>query len=143
MASEPLYRLVYASSATQPFSTSQLTALLEHARAANHERGITGMLLYKDGSFIQLIEGVEHQLRALYAKIALDPRHHRLDLVFEGPAENRLFYEWSMGFRDLADPALLTLPGFSDYMNNIGTAASARLDPQGCLGLLGMFRSTL
>ncbi len=141
---EPLYRLVYVSAAMQLFSKSQLVLLLEQARATNEQLGITGMLLYKDGNFIQLIEGGQDEVQALYAeKIARDPRHHRLEVVFEGGVHERLFSEWSMGFRDLTDPALLTLPGFTDYMNRMGTAALGRSDREGCLGLLGLFRSTM
>ena len=143
MTTEPPYRLVYASAATQLFSKSQLVSLLEHARAANQAQGITGMLLYKDGNFIQLIEGLREHVQALYARIVLDSRHHRLEVVFVGDAESRLFSDWSMGFRDLSDPALRTLPAFNDFMNRTGSSASELRDPQGCLGLLRLFRSTM
>jgi len=143
VTTEPHYRLVYVSSATQLFSKSQLVLLLDQARAFNQQRGITGMLLYKDGNFIQLIEGAQDQVQALYARIAKDERHRGVEVVFEGDVGERLFSDWSMGFRDLADPALLTLPGFSDFMNRIGSSASGRRDPEGCLALLGLFRSTM
>ena len=143
MSAETLYRMVYVSSATQLFTKPQLVTLLERARAANQGRGITGMLLYKDGNFIQLIEGARDQVRALYARIAKDERHRGIEVVFEGDVTERLFSEWSMGFRDLADPQLRSLAGFSDYMNSFTTPASWRRDPQGCLGLLSLFRSTM
>ena len=52
-----MHQLVYVSAATHAFTKSELLELLNKARANNQRLGITGLLLFKDGDFIQLLEG--------------------------------------------------------------------------------------
>jgi len=70
-----MFSLIYVSSAVTEFSKSELVDLLESCHANNANLGVTGMLLYKDGNFMQALEGNEDVVRGLHAKIALDPRH--------------------------------------------------------------------
>lgn len=53
----PIYRIVYVSSAVKPFDKAELLDLMRKACGKNQLLGLTGMLLHKDGSFIQLLEG--------------------------------------------------------------------------------------
>ena len=135
-----LYRLAYVSSALQKFSKSQLLTLLHDAREKNANQGITGMLLYKDGNFMQMIEGEAAALHSLFQSITNDPRHHQLLVIFDEPAETRLFTDWTMGFYDLADPTLETLPGFSPFMNRALDVDRFKDDPSHCLALFKVFR---
>ena len=135
-----LYRLAYVSSALQKFSKPQLLSLLHEAREKNAYKGITGMLLYKDGNFMQMIEGEATALHTLRQSITNDPRHHQLLVIFDEPAETRLFTDWTMGFYDLADPALEILPGFSAFMNRTLDVDCFKDDPSHCLALFNMFR---
>ena len=73
-----MYFLVYVSAAVTWFSESELRALLTSARFRNEHAGITGMLLYKDGNFMQALEGPEDAVRALYRRIEGDRRHRGL-----------------------------------------------------------------
>jgi Sensors of blue-light using FAD len=59
----------------KPFSTEELTDLLRKSRDNNAALGITGMLLYKDGNFMQVLEGDEERVRALATKVSQDRRH--------------------------------------------------------------------
>lgn len=136
----PIYRLVYLSAASELFSKAELLALLERARENNQRLGITGILLYRDGDIIQVLEGERAVVTALYRKILNDPRHTRATLMFEGESDTRLFSEWSMGFRDLSDPAVQAMPGFSQFMNTRLVAERFADDPSGCLYLLSQFR---
>ena len=138
----PLYRLLYVSSASHRMSHQELVDLLQQSRRNNERQGITGMLLYKDGDFMQVIEGEEGAVRALFARIDQDPRHGGSTVLMQGPAETRLFGEWSMGFREAREAELQQLPGFSDFMNQSLAAAALgrRDDPSGCLELLLLFR---
>lgn len=70
-----MFFLVYVSSAVRPFSRSDLEDLPATSRDNNAELGITGMLLYRDDNFMQILEGEEGPVRALYDKIGNDPRH--------------------------------------------------------------------
>lgn len=136
-----MFRIVYLSTANTPLSKAELTGLLEQSRSNNQQRNITGMLLYKDGQFIQILEGPEPAVRELYEQhIARDPRHHKLTLLLEEDAPERLFDQWSMGFRDLNDPELHTLPGYSHFMNDTWPDLRASLDSAGYIELLKLFR---
>jgi hypothetical protein len=135
-----LYRLAYFSSAQEYFSKPQLLTLLNKAREKNASLGITGMLLFKEGNFMQLIEGEKVALHSLFQTISDDPRHHHLLVIFNEAAQERLFADWTMGFYDLADPDLQTLPGFSPYMNHPLDGAVCQNDPSGCLALFKLFR---
>lgn len=135
-----LYRIVYVSAAAESFSKSALLELLTQARDKNQRLGVTGMLLYKDGDFIQLLEGEEPVVKDLYGTIRTDFRHSGTIVLDEGKIDARLFSDWSMGFRDLSDPAVQATPGFSPFMNTPLVAESFANDPSGCLQLLAVFR---
>lgn len=135
-----MYRLVYVSSATHLMSKPELIEILEVARRNNTRLGVTGMLLYRDGNFIQLLEGDQDAVKNLYATIEQDSRHFGSMVLLEEDTDERLFSEWSMGFRDLSDPALQDLPGFSPFMNRPLTIASFQNDPAEAMLLLELFR---
>lgn len=92
------YHVVYRSRETQPMTEQDLDAILAWSRDYNKEHEITGMLLYSDGQFVQVIEGREEEVRQLFAQIQFDTRHTQLVTVSEGPSPARAFQEWSMGF---------------------------------------------
>ncbi|WP_223652540.1 BLUF domain-containing protein [Hymenobacter psoromatis] len=94
-----LHYLVYQSYATVPFGDLQLTKLLTQSRAFNAAHGLTGVLLYSDGTIVQLLEGSEANVRAVFGRIVHDPRHTKVIKLADGPATHRLFTQWSMGFR--------------------------------------------
>lgn len=102
--------LVYVSSATRLFSDDDLKDLLRQSRDNNSRLDLTGMLLDKGGNFMQLLEGPDDALTALFAKIALDPRHRGVLELLRRPIEQREFSSWSMGFKSLDDPSLRHLP---------------------------------
>lgn len=135
-----LYRLVYVSSAKNKYAKVDLLGLLHKAREKNTRLGITGLLLYKDGNFMQLIEGEKTAIHALFDAILADPDHHQVVMMIDEPCEERLFAEWRMGFYDLDDPALTTLPGFSPFMNFALHDIWAKHDASGCMALFELFR---
>jgi diguanylate cyclase (GGDEF)-like protein len=100
-ASDDLYSLLYVSQAARPMDESELEALLAEARESNRAQGITGFLIYFNGSFMQIIEGQRLRIQALVERIRRDPRHQGLRIVFEGGIPQRAFVGWSMGFRDM------------------------------------------
>lgn len=138
-----MYFIVYVSAATEVFSKAALLDLLAKAREKNHRLGITGLLLYKDGDFIQLLEGEKAAVQSLFNTISADPRHANTIVLLEGESDKRLFSDWSMGFRDLSDPAVQATPGFSQFMNKPLSADSFADDPNGCMELLALFKPPL
>ena len=98
-----MYFIIYSSYATIAFDDASLKVLLIEAREKNEKIGVTGMLFYFSGQFIQLIEGEERVVRQLAQIIAADPRHKHFSVLKEGVAESRFFPEWSMGSKSV-DP---------------------------------------
>ena len=104
-----LFRIAYFSGETTRFTRVELEQLLAKARDTNARLGITGILLYKDGNFSQVIEGEEDAVRELFEKIRHDPRHRRVIPVIEEPIAQRDFADWTMSFRNLdEDPLAVT-----------------------------------
>jgi hypothetical protein len=132
--------LVYVSTATIPFFRLDLRELLSKSRDHNVELGITGMLLFKDGNFLQVLEGEREKVRALYQKISGDPRHSKIATLFEGTSDRRDFPDWSMGFQDLGAPETMKIPGYSHFLNTSLTAADFSSDPGRAKTLLLLFK---
>ena len=99
-----MYYIIYSSYAVNEFDDNRLKELLVQALEKNETLGITGMLFYFNGQFIQLIEGAETAVRQLANEIAIDPRHKHFMILKEGNAEERFFAEWSMGMKSV-DPS--------------------------------------
>jgi hypothetical protein len=135
-----MLQLVYVSSATTHFSKAELLELLTKSRTKNSALGITGMLLYKDGNFMQMLEGEDDPVRQLFETIVKDPRHHNSIVLIDELAETAFFADWSMGFRDLSDKSLETLPGFSQIINRPKAAEFQKFDGNDCWELLKMFK---
>ncbi len=138
-----MFFLVYVSSAVQPFSRADLDDLLATSRDNNAMAGITGMLLYKDGNFMQVLEGEEGAVRALYDKIGADPRHKGEITLRQGFTEERQFPDWSMGFRDLQSPEARAVPGYSEFLNTPLSGREFSGDPTRTQKLLLTFKKTM
>ena len=128
--------MVYQSYATVPVGEAELTRLLAQSRAYNATHGITGLLLYNDGRFVQLLEGGEAAVRAVFARITRDPRHAGVVALADGPAAHRLFAEWSMAFRAVDRAALAALTGYADPDRAGGFAGAQGVPPDPGLGAL-------
>ena len=92
------FQLLYRSQATTPPTPEQLQELVQRARQANAAAHITGLLLYCDGQFVQVLEGPLETVRSLFARISQDPRHQQVAVVSKGLVPRRQFAEWSMDF---------------------------------------------
>lgn len=94
-----LRALTYLSEAIRPLSRPQIDHLLARAQARNQEHGVTGVLLYTNGHFIQYIEGPAEGVATIWAIIKADPLHHRIVEHAHESIREREFAEWSMAFR--------------------------------------------
>ncbi len=74
----------------------ELAALFSAARSQNKQREVTGALLLSEDLFVQVLEGEEATVRALFARIECDPRHDSVALLDAGPVHERVFARWSM-----------------------------------------------
>lgn len=112
-----LRRLVYSSRASKPMQDQDFVRLLEISRKNNQANHITGLLVYADGDFLQVLEGEADVVQVLFAIIAEDNRHQHCRILSDTPTEERVFNEWNMGFTVTNKPELLTTPGFVDFFN--------------------------
>ena len=99
---EQLVAAVYVSSATRRLQNDEILEILRRARLNNARLDITGMLLYRDGNFLQVLEGPAIVVDSLVQKIRRDPRHHGLILMSRKGIEQRQFGDWRMGFRNMS-----------------------------------------
>jgi hypothetical protein len=101
------------------------------------------MLLFKDGNFMQVLEGPEAAVRATHARIVSDPRHSGLITLLQGPVAARSFGGWSMAFRNLNDSAAHTIAGYDDFLNTPLTDARFTHDPTAAQRLLQVFKRSM
>jgi hypothetical protein len=104
-----LVRLMYASRALGSVNQDTLAAILKQSKTNNPPVGVTGVLCFSGGTFLQVLEGGRLAVSALYNKIANDPRHHDVVLLSYQEISERDFACWSMGQVNLSriNPALL------------------------------------
>ena len=111
-----LFHLIYVSTAVAPLSDADLVHLLRDSRARNDAARVTGMLLYKDGHFMQVLEGNEKDVMDTFSRIELDHRHKSIDVLRKEYIQYRNFPDWTMGFANVDNLATSTVPGFSRFL---------------------------
>jgi hypothetical protein len=109
-----MYHAVYVSHATHEMTISELVELLKESRENNKKEDITGMLLYLQDKFIQVLEGDRKKVKALLNNIKKDSRHTKMIIILQGRSPERLFSNWSMGFKSLDQKQFRELSGFSN-----------------------------
>ncbi|MFK7804036.1 MAG: BLUF domain-containing protein [Anaerolineae bacterium] len=98
---DKIYKLIYVSAAHHSMSEDELFTLLEKSKANNKAKNITGILLYHQENFFQLLEGNKDDVMELYQIIERDKRHTQVLPLIHEVADKRDFPDWSMGFRRL------------------------------------------
>ena len=110
-----MIQLIYVSAATIEFTEESLKELLEKARAKNMSLHVSGMLVYEEGSFLQVLEGAEAAVMSIFDKIKVDSRHDNVRLLLKNEIEERSFQEWKMGFFNASRKEMKGFPGYSDF----------------------------
>lgn len=95
-----IYHLLYVSEAPDSLNYSDLLDILKVARDFNEKNQISGVLIYRDGYFIQLLEGDKVKIDQLMNNIKKDARNHSLRILIESESSERIFGDWSMAFID-------------------------------------------
>lgn len=115
----PVISVVYTSTATTPFTDADLAALLTVSRRNNARNGLSGMLLYRDGRFLQVLEGPFRPVRDLMDRIDADTGHHTVRVLIDEIVDARQFPEWTMGFpqHDLFDED--GIPGYRTTFDDL------------------------
>jgi len=94
-----LYQLAYISRSQSPLDQATLSDILDVSRRNNARDGITGVLMYHDELFFQVLEGPRPEVdKCYFDRICHDPRHTSLSLTWCDFAESRAFSGWEMGY---------------------------------------------
>jgi hypothetical protein len=133
-----MHSITYVSSATVEFPPEALRLLLEVARSHNEAAQVTGMLLYHQGSFMQVIEGPAEGVREIHQRIVEDGRHRGMITLLQEHIDARHFPKWSMGFRDLTRAG--PIEGFSEILNGTLTGREFADNPSKAQRLLLSFK---
>ncbi|MEM7688549.1 MAG: BLUF domain-containing protein [Pseudomonadota bacterium] len=88
--------LTYQSQAAAEPSSNELEQLVERARTRNRRHGVTGMLLYEDGRFVQTLEGPPQGLNVIWSSIQRDERHKDIEVLSQHLVSGRIFSDWDM-----------------------------------------------
>ena len=107
-------QLLYHSRATRDMTDADLKELLEESRRLNKEHGVTGLLLYVSGLFMQCIEGGQAEIGQLAENIRRDDRNMEFTVLFDRSVAERAFPAWSMGFHAMSVEDLRAEEGFRD-----------------------------
>jgi hypothetical protein len=136
-----LSQLVYVSNRKSNCTQEEIEKILASCKKNNPSLNITGVLLYSDTKFIQLVEGEYKVINELYDKIKTDPRHVQTRLISMAPIQKKAFPSWHMGARKIAGNEI-------DFKTSIDTAdketfksllSGKEEDGQKVLGLLKKF----
>jgi len=92
--------------------------LLRKARNKNASLNVTGMLLFIDGCFFQILEGPAEQVDQIYATISADDRHGKVTTIIREPIAQRDFNEWTMGYVGLTPDEAGEIDGLNDFFTN-------------------------
>jgi len=120
---------MYASRAVPAVDQEELIAILKKSKTNNPKLGITGVLCFSEGIFMQVLEGGRNAVSALYNRIAADSRHSEVVLLDYQEIAERRFAGWSMGQVNMArlNPAVL-----------LKYSECARLEPYAVSGKVSM-----
>jgi hypothetical protein len=106
---ETLYRLVYISRneiiGDDATIQREIEQILHKAREKNLEADITGALMFNDGCFAQVLEGLHENVQNTFERIQCDSRHSRVVVLAIEQAQERWFSNWSMAYRGVNSSA--------------------------------------
>jgi hypothetical protein len=104
-----VFQIIYRSRVATPPTEADIRHLLDAARTYNELHYITGLLVYGNRQYVQVLEGDEQEVGALFARIARDPRHEQVELLSTELMPQRRFADWAMDFGHVDEAALQCL----------------------------------
>ena len=135
--------LIYVSTSIELLNDEELLDILKVSRENNTSGDITGMLLYKGGNFMQVLEGPDDAVTGIYEKIKKDPRHKGVSIISREQIQTRQFPSWEMAFQNLDNPAVKNEPGYSQFLQDEFTADIYRENPLRAYIMLLTFRDNM
>ncbi len=125
-----MQNIIYLSSASYLFSEQELMDILNKSRTNNTALGVTGLLLYSEGSILQILEGDEDVLKTLYKRIGGDQRHRSVLKMVDCSITERSFSDWSMGFKQISSEDWEKITGYLNVDKNAYYSLTASANSQ-------------
>lgn len=91
-----LSRLIYTSEAMKPLPMEGFMRIRRKARDMNQMNGVTGLLAYGEGRFLQILEGERDVVSETFTRILKSPLHHSASLIQFTACSERFFDNWTM-----------------------------------------------
>ena len=135
--------LIYVSTATRLLNNEELLEILHASRRNNQAGLVTGLLLYKDGNFMQVLEGPEESVMEIFGKILKDTRHTDITVLTTDPIKERQFADWKMAFLNLDDETAKQESAYSDFLFDDFTADKYHNTPQLAYTMLLSFKKNI
>ena len=134
----PLFQILYTSYLVGEESEA-LPAIVKAAGRNNQPRSITGMLLYSNGNFLQVLEGKKDTVLEAFQHIEKDSRHRDVFVLLEQELAQRQFSSWSMGFKHLSSADVAKIPNASQVFQASAGELGERVLPGNALAVLQTF----
>jgi hypothetical protein len=93
-----MHAIAYVSSASWNLLPEQVEHIVAESRRVNALNGVTGVLLYCDGNFMQYLEGEEDAVVETFTRIRASESHYQVNELMNQSILEREFGDWAMGF---------------------------------------------
>ena len=107
--------LVYVSKESRKLSPTDLDEILAASQRYNDANKVSGILLYVEGRFFQVLEGPGDEVDQLYQTISKDPRHTESTIIAQGELQQRFFKGWNMRFNKVSEDEFALLTGVRKF----------------------------
>ncbi len=97
------YTISYVSTSNPDLSDTDITHLMDYVRAHNCLLDITGILIYSDGNFLQVIEGNKETVKGIFEKIKKDLRHYNIIKILDKEIDGSSFSDYHSSFTVISD----------------------------------------
>lgn len=97
-----LYRIIYMSRnemlGTAEEIEQSVAGILETSRLNNRKVDVSGVLMFNNGGFVQVLEGPLENVTKTFERIQCDTRHGEVVVLEAGEVAERSFSDWAMGY---------------------------------------------
>ncbi len=116
--------LIYVSTESRWLDRIEFNDILSVCTKNNQELDVTGMLLYIEGRFFQVLEGDAEVIQRLFENISKDSRHMDITLVARGPLDRRIFKDWTMRFKAISKSEFARISGINNFNSLLSQKAA-------------------
>jgi hypothetical protein len=134
-----LIQLIYVSTARHLLDAQEIRQILDASVRHNTPQDVTGLLLYSNGSFMQVLEGKESAVDETMSRIEKDPLHYDVSVLTKSQVSHREFGSWAMGFRGIVAKDAASWPSFAPFFEEGFSAEEIGARPGLALEILKHF----